>query len=67
MREKIKHFKINENEGNNTGESKVNKKERNNIFRDQHFSWTVNLNWKFTDTNPRIKKDCNFMKTVATI
>ena len=30
-------------------------KKRNN--RDQSLSWTINLNWTFTDTNSGIKKN----------
>ena len=34
--------------------------------RDKSLSRTINLNWTFTDTNPGIKKNYDFIKTVVT-
>ena len=40
-------------------------KERNNTSKDENLSWTINLYWKFSDTNPRIKKRYNLIKTAT--
>ena len=46
---------------------KNRKRERNNICSDESLSWIINLNWTVIDTNLRIKKNHNPIKTVATL